>query len=198
MFSIITIASSTTNPVEIVNAISDRLSRLKPISFITPKVPTTASGNATLGITVAQNFLQKHKNHHHNQADRQEQRELHIANRSADRCGPIRQRIVTFTEGGMEARSRGSKAFTRSAVWMMLAPGWRWISRMTAGFSPTQPGKPHIFDVVDHLAQIAQAHRRTVSIRDNHISRNPGLIESDRWPQWRRTGEGHQKNPSAR
>ena len=43
MFSIITIASSTTKPVEIVSAISERLSRLKPASFITPKVPISGA-----------------------------------------------------------------------------------------------------------------------------------------------------------
>src|SRR5216684_519176 len=39
MFSIITIASSTTKPVEMVKAISERLSRLYPSRYITPKVP---------------------------------------------------------------------------------------------------------------------------------------------------------------
>ena len=61
MFSIITIASSTTKPVEIVSAISERLSRLKPSSFITPNVPINVSGSATLGMTVAQNFRRKTK-----------------------------------------------------------------------------------------------------------------------------------------
>src|ERR1700730_5689408 len=41
MFSIITIASSTTNPVEIVSAISERLSRLKPTRYMATKVPTS-------------------------------------------------------------------------------------------------------------------------------------------------------------
>src|SRR5580658_11348443 len=53
MFSIMTIASSTTNPVEIVNAINDKLSRLKPSAYIAAKVPTSDSGTATLGIMVA-------------------------------------------------------------------------------------------------------------------------------------------------
>jgi hypothetical protein len=61
MFSIITMASSTTNPVEIVSAISERLSRLNPIRSITPNVPIIASGSATLGMTVAQNFRRKTK-----------------------------------------------------------------------------------------------------------------------------------------
>ena len=52
-FSSTTIASSTTKPVEIVSAISDRLSRLYPIRYITPNVPISDTGTATLGIKVA-------------------------------------------------------------------------------------------------------------------------------------------------
>src|ERR1700682_6440023 len=53
MFSIITIASSTTNPVEIVSAISERLSRLKPNRYIATKVPTSDKGTERLGMRVA-------------------------------------------------------------------------------------------------------------------------------------------------
>ncbi len=49
MFSIITMASSTTNPVPIVSAISDRLSRLKLAKYITPKLVISDSGSATPG-----------------------------------------------------------------------------------------------------------------------------------------------------
>ena len=56
MFSIITIASSTTNPVEMVSAINERLSRLKPARYMMPNVPMSESGNATLVMTVAQSF----------------------------------------------------------------------------------------------------------------------------------------------
>src|SRR5438477_4834328 len=56
MFSIITIASSTTKPVEMVNAINDRLSRLNPARYMMPKVPMRESGKATLVITVVQSF----------------------------------------------------------------------------------------------------------------------------------------------
>ena len=61
MFSIITMASSTTNPVEMVSAISDRLSRLYPSRYITPKVPTRESGTATLGIAVAARLRKNRK-----------------------------------------------------------------------------------------------------------------------------------------
>ncbi len=53
MFSIMTIASSTTKPVAIVSAINVRLLIEKPARYMTPNVPTSDSGTATLGITVA-------------------------------------------------------------------------------------------------------------------------------------------------
>ena len=46
-------ASSTTKPVEMVSAISDRLSRLKPSKYITARVPTSDSGTDRLGMIVA-------------------------------------------------------------------------------------------------------------------------------------------------
>ena len=49
MFSIITMASSTTKPVEMVSAIKVRLFRLKPRAYIAPKVPTSDSGNGHTG-----------------------------------------------------------------------------------------------------------------------------------------------------
>src|ERR1035437_1677198 len=61
MFSIITMASSTTNPVEIVKAIKLRLLRLYPSRYITQKVPTSESGTATLGITVAARLRKNRK-----------------------------------------------------------------------------------------------------------------------------------------
>src|ERR1035437_4189610 len=61
MFSIITMASSTTNPVEMVKAIKLKLFRLYPSRYITPKVPTNESGTAMLGITVAARLRQNRK-----------------------------------------------------------------------------------------------------------------------------------------
>src|SRR5215467_1144760 len=59
MFSMTTMASSTTKPVAIANAISDRLSRLYPARYITLKVPINEIGTATLGIKVVRGFLKK-------------------------------------------------------------------------------------------------------------------------------------------
>src|SRR5712691_2192933 len=61
MFSIMTMASSTTKPVEMVKAIKERLSRLYPSRYITPKVPTSDKGTAMLGIMVADRVRRKRK-----------------------------------------------------------------------------------------------------------------------------------------
>ena len=53
MFSIMTMASSTTKPVPMVSAISDRLSRLKPQNHITAKVAISETGSATPAMMVA-------------------------------------------------------------------------------------------------------------------------------------------------
>src|SRR5271165_638848 len=53
MFSITTMASSTTKPVQIARAIRERLSRLYFRRNMTPKVPTMESGTAMLGMMVA-------------------------------------------------------------------------------------------------------------------------------------------------
>ena len=57
MFSTTTIASSTTNPVATVNAISDKLSRLNPAMYITPSVPGSETITATAGISGARQLL---------------------------------------------------------------------------------------------------------------------------------------------
>ena len=56
-----TMASSTTKPVEMVRAIKERLFRLNPKRYMTPKVPTSERGTATLGIVVAERLRRKRK-----------------------------------------------------------------------------------------------------------------------------------------
>ena len=54
-------ASSTTNPVEIVIAISDRLSKLKPSKYMTPNVPISETGTATLGMKLERTLRRNRK-----------------------------------------------------------------------------------------------------------------------------------------
>ena len=115
MFSIITMASSTTKPVEIVSAIRERLSRLKPMSFITPKVPMIVTGSATLGITVAQNFRRKTKITITTRA--MVSSKVNCTSEIEARMVSVRSpKMESFTDDGSVARKRGSNAFTRSTV----------------------------------------------------------------------------------
>ncbi len=61
MFSSITIASSTTKPTHKVSAISDRLSRLYPMRYITEKVPMMDMGSARFGMSVADRLRRNRK-----------------------------------------------------------------------------------------------------------------------------------------
>src|SRR5580704_4386236 len=126
MFSIITIASSTTKPVEIVSAINVRLLRLKSSMYITANVPTKDNGTATLGITVAANVRRNRKITMTTNA---------IVSISSNSTSLTDARIVvvrlvntiTSTDAGNEARSCGNNFVTRSTTAIMLAPGWRWM-----------------------------------------------------------------------
>ncbi len=132
MFSITTIASSTTKPVAIVSAISVRLLIEKPARYMTPKVPTSDSGTATLGMNVAGRLRRKRKitittsataRSNSNSTSRTEPRIVTVRSVSS----------VTSTLEGSEAWSCGRSFFTRSTTSMTLVPGCRWMLRMIAG-----------------------------------------------------------------
>ena len=61
MFSSITMASSTTKPMERISAIIEMLFRLKFSRYITAKVPTIENGSAIAGIMVAEKFRRNRK-----------------------------------------------------------------------------------------------------------------------------------------
>ena len=132
MFSIITIASSTTKPEEIVSAISDRLLRLKPSIYMAPNVPTIESGTDMLGMRVARVLRRKRK------ITSTTSTTASVSSNSTSlteaRIVTVRSvRIVTSIDGGSASWSCGSSALIPSTTWMTLAPGWRWTLRMTAG-----------------------------------------------------------------
>ena len=132
-----TIASSTTNPVLIVRAISVRLFRLYPRAYMTANVPTIDSGTATAGMTVAGTFRRNAK-----MTSTTSPTVRHSSNSTSDtlaRMVVVRSISgVIVTPAGRVARSRGRSLFTLSATAMMFAPGCRWMFRMTAGVSSIQ------------------------------------------------------------
>src|SRR5580693_3396049 len=124
MFSITTMASSTTNPVEIVSAIRERLSMVYPTRYITPNVPTSDNGTDTLGMAVAQALRRNTKTT--STTSTTEMIRLTSTSCTEARIVWVRSWATSsWIEGGMEARRNGNSARTRSTVSMVFACGWR-------------------------------------------------------------------------
>ena len=85
MFSSITTASSTTKPTDNVKAISDELSRPKCKAAIAANVPTMEASRASVGMIVARMLRQKEKDHQNHEGNREQQGELYIIDRLANR-----------------------------------------------------------------------------------------------------------------
>ena len=124
IFSITTMASSTTKPVAMVRAMSVKLLILKPARYITAKVPTKDNGTATLGIKVAGIFRKNKKMTIITSA---------MANRSSIFTSSIEALMVivrsvkgiTSTLTGKVACNLGNKALMLSTTSITFAPGWR-------------------------------------------------------------------------
>ena len=135
-----TIASSTTKPVAIVIAISDRLLRLKPARYMTASVPTRDSGTERLGMIVAAVLRRKTKITSTTST---------TASTSSNSTSATEARIVvvrsvrtsTSTAAGSAARNCGKRAWMRSTTSMTLAPGCRWMFMMTASVVFIQPAR---------------------------------------------------------
>ena len=78
MFSMTTMASSTTKPVEMVSAISERLSRLKPSRYITAEGADQRDGYGDAGNQRGPPVAQKDENDQDHQDDGENQRPLHV------------------------------------------------------------------------------------------------------------------------
>src|ERR1700723_1146247 len=122
MFSITTIASSTTNPVEIVIAISERLSRLYPNRYITANVPMSETGTATAGTKVARSLRRKTNTTMITRTI--EIRSVLSTSLTEARMVIVRSSTtVVSMPNGIVASMNGSWRRTASTVEMMLAPG---------------------------------------------------------------------------
>src|ERR1700693_732248 len=125
MFSIMTIASSTIKPAEIVNPISEMLSMLYPPAYMTPNVATSDRGTARLGITVA------HKVRKNRKITTTTRLIVSIIVNCTSR---IDARVVcdrsdirsTWTAGGSDCSSLGINAWTRSTTSIVLGAGGFW------------------------------------------------------------------------
>ena len=132
MFSIITMASSTTNPAAIVRAMSDRLSMVKPAKYITPKLLIRESGSVTAATRVA---LKVRRNSSTTRITRATL-STRVSWTSWTDALMVAVRSLTTESvalAGTECCSACNWRPMRSTVSTMLAPGWRCTSMMTAG-----------------------------------------------------------------
>ena len=119
-----TMASSTTKPVPIVSAMSDRLSNEKPQNHMMPNVATIDSGSATPAMMVARMVRRKMRttvmtsatlSTKVNCTSRTEARMLAVASCTTVSVAPI----------GIERCNFGSSFLMRCTVSITFAPGWR-------------------------------------------------------------------------
>ncbi|MNQ69143.1 hypothetical protein D3C85_837240 [compost metagenome] len=136
MFSIMTMASSTTKPVAIVSAIKVRLLMEKPARYMTPNVPTSDSGTTTLGISVAVRLRRNTKVTMTTSATASSISNFTSSTESRMVC--VRSdTTVTSSVAGKAARNCGNSVWMRLTTSITLAPGWRWMFKRMAGLSPT-------------------------------------------------------------
>ena len=124
-------ASSTTNPTESVSASSDRLSRLNPNGFMSANVPTTDSGSARLGISVAEALRRNRKITSTTSSSVMSR----VVCTSPTECRIDTERSLSVsicTEPGNWGLSFSTMACTRSATRTVFVPGWRWIASTIA------------------------------------------------------------------
>ena len=138
MFSITTIASSTTNPVATVSAISDRLSSENPSSHIGPNVAMIDAGTTIDGMIVAR---QLRRNRNVTSVTRNTAiTSVRSVSASDARIATDRfAATVSASSAGSSERRSGSSAEIWSMVLTMFAPGVGKITSTTAGTPPSIP-----------------------------------------------------------
>ena len=93
MFSIITMASSTTKPVEIVSAINVRLFETVARQIHHAKRADNRKRHGNAGDDGRRQIAQEQENHHHHQRNREHQLELNIRHRRANGDGAVGEHI---------------------------------------------------------------------------------------------------------
>ncbi|MNE44264.1 hypothetical protein D3C80_1384840 [compost metagenome] len=130
MFSSTTMASSTTNPVAMVSAISDRLLRLKSHRYMAANVPISETGTATAGISVA-----RPERRNRNTTRITSAMEItSVCSTSSSEARIVGERswaICRSMAAGIVSCSSGRRARMLFTVWIILASGsLRIISKM--------------------------------------------------------------------
>ena len=121
MFSIMTMASSTTKPTEIVSAMSEKLSSEKPSCHIPASVPAIERG--TVAAAASSGTRRRMNTITTSSTSATEISSAVCTSSTLARIVAVRSETIdTLMSGGIQASRRGSSALMRSAVWMPFAP----------------------------------------------------------------------------
>jgi len=117
-----TIASSTTKPLAIANAIRDRLSKENPHRYITEQVPISDTGTATAGTSVA-GMLRRNRKTTRITSNTEIINVISISCTEARMVWVWSRMVKMCWPRGMEACKDGSAALIASTVVITLTPG---------------------------------------------------------------------------
>ena len=181
MFSIMTIASSTTKPVAMVSAISDRLSRLKPSEIHRRQRADQRQRHRQAGDEGRRQVAQEQEDHQHDQHDRERQLELDVGDRGADGGGAVGERRRRRRPPAAPPAAAAAAALMRSTTSMTLAPGWRWTFTMTAGVAFIQAPSLSFSAPSITLATSASRTGAPFAIGDDQRRDSPRRLGAGRW-----------------
>ncbi len=166
VFSSTTIASSTTKPVAMVSAISVKLLIEKPARYITPNVPTSETGTATLGISVARPSRRNTNTTRITSTTEIGERAPDVAQRRADRRRALHRRRQRDRAGNRRAQRRQQRRYAVDRlddVRVGLAVDDHEHRRLAVGHA----GVAQVLHRVDDLGDVGQLHRAAVAVGDD-------------------------------
>ena len=124
-----------------------------------PKVPISVSGNATLGMTVAQNLRRKTKITITTSTTASTS--VNCTSRTEARMVSVRSvRMAILTEGGSDRAQPGQQRFDAVGGLDDVGAGLALDVHDDRGPAVHPAGQADILDVVDHVPHVAQADRR--------------------------------------
>ena len=168
IFSIMTIASSTTKPAAIVIAISDRLLRLNPARYITPKVPTSDSGTDRLGMIVPDALPRNRKITSTTRTMASTSSDLDRGDRGADRIRTVAQHHQIHSRRQRRPQPRQQRLDAIDDVDDIGAGlALDGYDDRRLGIHPA--GELCVLGPLDRGRDIGQANRRPVAIGDHQI-----------------------------
>ena len=162
MFSIITIASSTTKPTEMVSAISEKLSSMKPMNHMPPSVPQIDSGTVTAAAIVGTSRRMKISTTSSTSAMVISM--VFCTSSTLARIVVVRSAvIVSLMSGGSHSISCGSSC--ADIVHGLDDVGARRLGdvEQDCRLLAVPGGEPRVGDAVDHLRHVRQAHDGAVA-----------------------------------